>query len=223
MMSVVESMLTVMVHTSRQPVRPRVYELAKELGVDSRVVTERLRAMGKFCRSASSEVSLQAAAAVREQVRSAPRPEPSDQQARRASPARPVAPRPPVSVQPSPVLWPPAQAQLRLRDLSDLERHLLETHIAPPTAWSPREPFRPAQIQQARDVTLQWADLMFEEKEIRRWCCLHWPLQADVAAQFRRIGMSPEQAVQRIWYGRLHPQRPTLAQQVQGGDITGPA
>ena len=69
-------------------------------------------------------------------------------------------------------------------------------------------------------MALQWLGLMFEEREIRQWCRLHWPIQADVAAQFRRVGMSPEQAVQRIWHGRLHRQRRTLAQQVQGGDIT---
>ena len=37
-------------------VKKRVYELAKEFGVDSKTVLERLKSMGEFVKSASSTV-----------------------------------------------------------------------------------------------------------------------------------------------------------------------
>lgn len=37
-------------------VKKRVYELAKEFGVDSKTVLERLKGMGEFVKSASSTV-----------------------------------------------------------------------------------------------------------------------------------------------------------------------
>jgi Translation initiation factor IF-2, N-terminal region len=53
---------------------PRVYELAHELGVESKAVMTKLQAMGEFVRSASSTVERPLARKVREHFRDHPRP-----------------------------------------------------------------------------------------------------------------------------------------------------
>ena len=94
----------------------RVYELAKELGVDSKVALKKLNAMGEFVRSASSTVEPPVAKRLRDAFASqapakklaggppagakpAPRPKPAAKpaaQAPAATPA-PAAPAPPAA------------------------------------------------------------------------------------------------------------------------------
>jgi hypothetical protein len=50
--------------------KPRVYELAAEFGVESKVVIGKLQGMGEFVRSAASIVEHAAAQKLREQFRS---------------------------------------------------------------------------------------------------------------------------------------------------------
>ncbi|MBP0456163.1 translation initiation factor IF-2 N-terminal domain-containing protein, partial [Streptomyces montanisoli] len=77
----------------------RVYELAKEFGVESKVVMAKLQELGEFVRSASSTIeapvvrkltdALQGPAGSGNGGKSAAKPAP-----RKASPARPAAPSP---------------------------------------------------------------------------------------------------------------------------------
>ncbi|MCE0538895.1 translation initiation factor IF-2 N-terminal domain-containing protein, partial [Kineosporia rhizophila] len=83
----------------------RVYELAKELGVDSKTVLSKLQDMGEFVRSASSTVEPPVVRRLREQMpaaegaggrksaKPAPRPTPSPAAAASA-PAAPARPAP---------------------------------------------------------------------------------------------------------------------------------
>ena len=103
----------------------RVYELAKELGVESKVVMTKLQELGEFVRSASSTVEPPVVRKLREQLNSGngagngaarparPAPAPQAPAARPApaseAPARPSSPTQPAAPQ-APVVAPAAQA-----------------------------------------------------------------------------------------------------------------
>ncbi|WP_460447751.1 translation initiation factor IF-2 N-terminal domain-containing protein, partial [Angustibacter aerolatus] len=67
----------------------RVYELAKELGVESKVLMTKLNEMGEFVRSASSTVEAPVVRRLREQL-----PADSAPAAPKQTAARPAAPKP---------------------------------------------------------------------------------------------------------------------------------
>ncbi|MDX3580164.1 translation initiation factor IF-2 N-terminal domain-containing protein, partial [Streptomyces sp. FL07-04A] len=95
----------------------RVYELAKEFGVESKVVMAKLQELGEFVRSASSTIEAPVVRKLTDAFqggggksakpaprKAAPRPgAPSPAQAARPGPAapRPAAPKPPTAQQPA--------------------------------------------------------------------------------------------------------------------------
>ena len=70
-------------------VKKRVYELAKEFGVDSKTVLERLKSMGEFVKSASSTVE----APVVRRLQTALEADGNNQSAKRSGANKPVAPK----------------------------------------------------------------------------------------------------------------------------------
>ncbi|HSK56564.1 MAG TPA: translation initiation factor IF-2 N-terminal domain-containing protein, partial [Jiangellales bacterium] len=94
----------------------RVYELAKELGVESKVVLTKLNELGEFVRSASSTIEAPVVRKLREALADSGAPAPSARKAPAAAtptaPAAPAAPPtpavPPAPVGPEPELAPGA-------------------------------------------------------------------------------------------------------------------
>ncbi|MYR46461.1 translation initiation factor IF-2 N-terminal domain-containing protein, partial [Streptomyces sp. SID5910] len=94
----------------------RVYELAKEFGVESKVVMAKLQELGEFVRSASSTIEAPVVRKLTDAFqqgggngksakpaprKAAPRPAaPSPAQAARPAAPRPAAPKPPAAEQP---------------------------------------------------------------------------------------------------------------------------
>ncbi|XRQ03551.1 translation initiation factor IF-2 [Actinomadura welshii] len=74
----------------------RVYELAKEFGVESKVVMAKLKEMGEFVRSASSTIEAPVERRLKEAFSNSSAPKQGDKQAapKRSSAPRPAAPRP---------------------------------------------------------------------------------------------------------------------------------
>jgi translation initiation factor IF-2 len=69
----------------------RVYELAKEFGVESKAVMDQLKEMGEFVRSASSTIEAPVVRRLKEAFSATAAPQ--DQQATRSRPAGQSAPR----------------------------------------------------------------------------------------------------------------------------------
>src|SRR5262245_55463462 len=91
--------------------KPRVHELAKELGVESKIVLARLKEMGEFVKSASSTVEAPVARRLREVFVAAPAPAPAPPAATVGEPMVSAKPTPPkkASAKPkAPVPAPPA-------------------------------------------------------------------------------------------------------------------
>ncbi|MEU8591902.1 translation initiation factor IF-2 [Streptomyces sp. NPDC048664] len=98
----------------------RVYELAKEFGVESKVVMAKLQELGEFVRSASSTIeapvvrkltdALQQGGGAKPAARKASPAKPAGQGAQAARPAapRPAAPKPPAAERPAAPAEPPA-------------------------------------------------------------------------------------------------------------------
>ncbi|MGK9221590.1 translation initiation factor IF-2 N-terminal domain-containing protein, partial [Microbacterium barkeri] len=80
--------------------KPRVHEIAAELGVDSKVALAKLKELGEFVKSPSSTVEPPVArklrAALESEAAAKPADAPADAKpaARKPAPARPGAPRP---------------------------------------------------------------------------------------------------------------------------------
>jgi len=90
----------------------RVYELAKELGVESKVVVAKLQEMGEFVRSASSTIEAPVVRRLREAFPAAPAASAPTPAAKKAAPkpAAPAAPEPPVLEATGPVVAVPVAA-----------------------------------------------------------------------------------------------------------------
>ncbi|NVI86279.1 translation initiation factor IF-2 N-terminal domain-containing protein, partial [Actinomadura sp. BRA 177] len=69
----------------------RVYELAKEFGVESKVVMAKLKEMGEFVRSASSTIEAPVERRLKEAFSNSSSPKQGD---KRGAPKRPSGPRP---------------------------------------------------------------------------------------------------------------------------------
>src|SRR5215471_3115381 len=98
--------------------KPRVHELAKELGVESKIVLAKLKEMGEFVKSASSTIEAPVARRLRATMEaagataavpaapSAPAPDGTTTGARPAPPKRAPARKAPTPAPPSPVIAP---------------------------------------------------------------------------------------------------------------------
>ncbi|MFP3966733.1 translation initiation factor IF-2 N-terminal domain-containing protein, partial [Actinomadura fulvescens] len=74
----------------------RVYELAKEFGVESKVVMAKLQEMGEFVRSASSTIEAPVVRRLTEAFQNSGSAKPADKRgaSKKPSAPRPAAPRP---------------------------------------------------------------------------------------------------------------------------------
>ncbi len=127
----------------------RVYELAKELGVESKVVLTTLGDMGEFVRSASSTVEAPVVRRLREKLTSEPPPAPKTAKAPAAAPAA-AAPTATAPAATAPAAAPVAAAPARPRPQrpprrSRRPRPPVRAWWSPhPPRWSsPRRPRRP--------------------------------------------------------------------------------
>ena len=73
----------------------RVYELAKELGVESKAVVAKLQEMGEFVRSASSTIEAPVVRRLREAFPAAPAAAAAPKPATKAAAPKPAAPAAP--------------------------------------------------------------------------------------------------------------------------------
>jgi translation initiation factor IF-2 len=162
----------------------RVYELAKELGVDSKKVMVALAEVGEFVRSASSTVEAVAAQAVRDRLRRQPGGEKLP-----APDRRPVRPLAATTAQ---LAWPtPREAQHRVRprrtvavkDLPALERVIAEHRYD--AARIPEDA-----VELVRAVARAWASEWFTPQEAARWLALR--MSPANARQCRELGITPE-------------------------------
>jgi len=92
--------------------KPRVHELAKELGLDSKTVLSALTEMGEYVRSASSTIEPPVARRLREHfATSGEAPKPAEQPKKKPAPAQEAAAPPPAPKKPEPVEEPPAPVE----------------------------------------------------------------------------------------------------------------
>jgi hypothetical protein len=76
------------------------------------------------------------------------------------------------------------------------------------------------EVEDAKRLAQEWAEVWFDHQQARAWLNLHPQIKPATAAAIAGVGLTPEQASERIWYGKRHPDRPTLAELVTRGDIT---
>jgi Translation initiation factor IF-2, N-terminal region len=161
----------------------RIYELARELGVDSKQVMVALQANGEFVRSAASAIEPDAAQAVRERLRRQPGGEerrPGRRPYREFVPGAtglarviPREARPPVR---------PGRT-VAIRDLAPLERL-----IAVSRAEAARIPEHA--VESIRAQARAWAAQWFTDKDAEPWLALR--VQPVDAGQCRQLGITPE-------------------------------
>jgi hypothetical protein len=65
-----------------------------------------------------------------------------------------------------------------------------------------------------------WGHEFFDHREAATWLDQCPGIDARTAAQFRGVGIPPNVAAQRSWYGKANPERPCLYQRVAMCDIT---
>ena len=123
--------------------KQRVYELAKDLGVDSKTVLEKLKDMGEFVKSASSTVEAPVVRRLKESL--APQSEGASGKKPSAKPARP---RSAASMKPS-----PASARRASSPSDSMAHHAESVHHSSAGSAAPvpgpTHPHRPAQSQHA--------------------------------------------------------------------------
>lgn len=187
----------------------RVFELAKELGVESRILLERCSRVGIFPRSASSTLSEDDAATLRAWVKVRPiNPFPATQ--RVAEPST-IWPRPLASV---------SRGQRYKGEIAPLTQLMLERRVLPRRSFMVNgRPFVD-EVVLAQRFALEWGDVWFDHKQARRWLDSHPHIKPATAAALAGVEMTPEEAAERIWFGKRHPHRPTLADRVGCGDLT---
>lgn len=162
--------------------RIRVYELAKELNVDSKQVMEALRANGEFIRSASSTLEPDAAQAVRERLRR--RPAAIDQLPR---PGRRG------ELAPKEEGWAAAVPRQARRDQP--VRTIAVSKLAPLEQLIARTRGEGSRVTESRLQLIRaevhpWAAHWFTDKDAAPWVALR--VRAADASRFRQLGITPE-------------------------------
>lgn len=160
----------------------RVYELARELNVDSKQVIDALKAAGEFVRSASSTLDPEVAEAVRQRLRRQPG-------TKEQSPDPDLGPGP----APGKEGWAPAiprQARrdqaprmVAVKDLAPLERLIARARGEEPRIPESRRDLIRAQ---ARPWAAQW----FTPEEAAPWLALR--ISPADARRFCELGITPE-------------------------------
>jgi hypothetical protein len=162
----------------------RVYELAKELGVDSRQVMATTAEIGEFVRSASSTVEPAVAQVVRTRLRQQPGGE--NKPGPERGPSRDPVPATTESAWPAPRAArhePRSRRTVAIKDLPALERVIAEDRYD-----EPRIPEDALEL--VRTLTRAWANGLFTPQEAARWIALRMS-PAD-ASQCRELGVTPD-------------------------------
>jgi hypothetical protein len=160
----------------------RVYELARELGVEPAQVLAALAANGESIRSASSALEPEVAQAVREKLR---RPPATDEQ----PPGRTQRPGPaprragPTAAVPRQARRDPPPQTVAVSDLPSLERLIAEDR-----GEGPR--IREDRLALIRALAWRWAAYWFTAEEAAPWLRLR--VEPAEATQFRGLGITPE-------------------------------
>lgn len=160
----------------------RVYELAKELGVESRQVMAALRELGEFVRSASSVIEPSVERRVRAKLADTSEP-------RRVPASRPARPRLPagsyLAPRPGRVTAGP-RSRVRMVPVKDLAP--LERLIAEDEDKGPRIPER--DLPHLRAKARSWASMWFTDRDAVPWLALRMdPVQARECVD---LGITPE-------------------------------
>lgn len=59
-----------------------------------------------------------------------------------------------------------------------------------------------------------------EPKQAIHWLTTDPNVHAETAAALRAVGIGPEDALRRPWYGKENPERPTIVQRVNAQQMT---
>jgi hypothetical protein len=86
------------------------------------------------------------------------------------------------------------------------------------TDYYSRSSFEP---DYSEEIGRQWADELFEPREVEKWLVVHkMNIVPDVAAALRAVGVTAEQSALRLWSGKINKARPTLAARVAAHSMT---
>jgi hypothetical protein len=189
----------------------RLVELAKELGVEVRVLSQRFRTNEMFITSAASVVTPEQVKMARSWF-PASNADPFEIALSRAT----HAPRPTRS----PEKIPRARRWYR-GEIAPLARLMLDRKVLPQRDSMDRgHPPRNGEVDYAATLAKEWAEFWFLPKQVEAWMDFNPHIQPAVAADLQRNGLSPKDAARRVWYGQFQRDRPTLAERVSRGDIT---
>jgi len=189
----------------------RLFDLAKELGVDARTLLQRFHTNDLFIASAATVLTGEQVTMARDWF-PASAPDPFEVALSRAvRAARPAQSRQSI----------PRARRWHRGEIAPLTRLMLDRKVLP--RRDDRDnglPPRTGEVEYAATLAREWADFLFVPKEVEAWLISHPHIQPRIAADLQRNGLSPKAAAHRVWYGKFQDDRPTLADLVGRGDIT---
>lgn len=192
----------------------RVYELAQELGITSRQVNAVAMRCGVPIRSAAAVV----APDVEDMIRTRHKLDLAGPPPLQRPGARTLLP----GFGPVPRRRPRRDRYRgRLDELGTLVRWMLEERVllARDRLYVRGGPYVD-EVKQAEELALPWASEWFEPGPAIRWLTVHPNVNAETAAALRSVGITPEEALRRPWYGKDNPGRPTIVDRVNARLIT---
>jgi hypothetical protein len=190
----------------------RLFDLAKELGVDARALLQRFHTNDLFIASAATVLTGEQVTMARDWF-PASAPDPFEVALSRAvRAARPAQSRQSI----------PRARRWYRGEIAPMTRLMLDRKVLP--RRDDRDnglPPRTGEVEYAATLATEWmADFWFTPKEVEAWMNSNPHIQPGVAADLQRNGLSPKDAARRVWYGQFQQDRPTLAERVGRGDIT---
>ena len=197
----------------------RVYELAHEYGVESKVVLAELKDMGEFIRSASSRVSQPVAARLRERLGQLP-PQPAQ-----SRPKRRVGRTTGLAAT---RLSPDDDFGTAVARAKRTTRRRKHRGPIPPMTQVFLDHYYPGsnppwkdEVQNAERSAGCWLEAgWLTPAQVRDWL-RHCPnVDPGVAVAFLAAGVPPKLAATRLWYGKVLSDHPALFVRVQLDDLT---
>lgn len=106
-------------------------------------------------------------------------------------------------------------------EIAPLTRLMLDAVLLPQRGALPGEAPWVEEVERADRMAAEWASYFFDDKEARPWVELHHgSVPPSTARALTSAGLTAEEAAERVWYGKRHRSRPSLAQRVRLGDLT---
>lgn len=187
----------------------RLYQLAQELQVDSKILLERFHTESIFHASASSMVGDAEAAMARSWFPHDGERNPFGQPRPPLVPPKRIRPRTDTST-----------SQRWRGGISPMTQLMLDRKVLPRRTFSNRGGPWTDEVRMARVLAQSWGECWFTLKQVKAWLDQHPHIQPCVAADLQRNGLTPEEAATRLWYGKVNNGRPDLAERVGCGEIT---